>query len=71
MKGTMHDDIPHHMHNPFFTTNVYTVSYILFIDDLLNEADGFFQFIPRDIELFLSRIDKYLFRILIAQIRLV
>ena len=38
------------MHNPFFTTNVYTVSYILFIDDLLNDADGFFQFIPRDIE---------------------
>ena len=38
------------MHNPFFTTNVYTVSYILFIDDLLNEADGFFQFIPGDIE---------------------
>ena len=50
MKGTMHDDIPHHMHNPFFTTNVYTATYILFIDDFLNDADGFFQFIPRDIE---------------------
>ena len=50
MKGTMHDDIPLHMHNPFFTTNFYTATYILFIDDLLNDADGFFQFIPRDIE---------------------
>ena len=50
MKGTMHDDIPHHMHNPFFTTNVYTATYILFIDDFLDDFDGFFQFIPRDIE---------------------
>ena len=30
---------------PFFTTN-----YMLFIDDLLNNADGFFQFVPRDVK---------------------
>ena len=30
---------------PFFTTN-----YMLFIDDLLNNADGFFQFVPGDVE---------------------
>ena len=50
MKGTMHNDIPLHMHNPFFITNFYTATYILFIDDLLNNADGFFQFIPGDIK---------------------